>query len=282
MFDHELRAAEMGDMGRHPVMVHRVGEIPHQDHVQPLGNELADRKGATQHAHVDVDAHHDDVGDAALAHQVVGFIRIGDRVALMDFQRRMLACPRPVSGTLRAAIASAVRVINGEWRLAFRLDRAPSLEGHHRLDFGCRACDLATRMVLVKGHRVAGAVDDEHAEVPGGAEDLVHPRGHLANPFGGIRAVMPVPHVADDHGGPSGNPCRCLPDLTPLVGVGGVADLRPGLRVNGAAATAGEAGGSQMATAARMKRGARKIIPTRLAAPGREDNRKAGGMSWGG
>ena len=58
---------------------------------------------------------------------------------------------------------------------------------------------LAGRMICVKGHRLGGAVDDQHALIAELRHDLVHPRGHFGHPRRGRFAPVAIPHIAYHH-----------------------------------------------------------------------------------
>src|SRR6478752_6267274 len=98
--------------------------------------------------------------DATLAHEIKGFGRIGDSVTIHDLQSGMFALPGAVAWAFRAAIASTVRVINRERGFRDPFQRAPTLERHFRLHLGRGLGELAARIIFVKVHRAAGAMED--------------------------------------------------------------------------------------------------------------------------
>ena len=57
-----------------------------QDYILALKNHLPDRERATKDAHILVDSHDNDVGNATLAHQVISFHTIRDRIALFNLE----------------------------------------------------------------------------------------------------------------------------------------------------------------------------------------------------
>ena len=196
----------MGHVGGFPVVVHRVGHVAHQHHILPLLNHLTDGEGPPENAHVDVDTHDDDVGDAPLAHEVEGLGRIGDGISVADLQRRVLPGPRAIAGAFRASIATAVGIIDGQRCLPVVHSGTPALQRDGGLHRGSRLGELSAGVILVELQGVAGAVKNEHAFRSGRQQHLVHGRGHFTDAFGGVWAMVLVPHVAHHHGGPRGFP----------------------------------------------------------------------------
>ena len=219
VFHDQLRAAKVRHVGTHPMVVHRVGQVPNQQDVLSLGDHLPDGEGAAEHAHVDVHAHDDDIGDAALAHEIERLGGIGNGIAVHDFQGGMLPLPRAIPGAFRATVAAAVRVIDGQRRFLDAIERAPALQGNFRFGLGRGLGEPAAGMILVESQGVAGTVNDEHPLCAGGFQHLVHPGRHFAHALGRIRAMMFIPHVADHHSGPGGIPLHLLLDDLDLVRV---------------------------------------------------------------
>ena len=219
VFNDKFGAPEMGDEGAFAVVVHRVRHVADEDDVLTLTDHLADGEGAAEDAHVDVDAHDDDVGDAALAHEVEGLGGIGDGVAGKDLERGVLAGPGLEGRAIRTAIAAAVRVVDGQGSFDVGLEGTPTFEGNRGGDLGGGLGEFPAGMVLVEVHGVGRAVDDEATAGAGGPDHLVHPGGHLPDAFGGVRAVVLVPHVTDDDGGAGGFPLGGGVLEDPVVGV---------------------------------------------------------------
>ena len=206
VFHHQFGAPEVRHIRRFAVVVHRVGHVAHQHHVLALLDHLADGKGAAQHTHVDVHAHDDDVGDPTLAHEIEGLGRIGDGVAVADLEGRVLPGPRAVAGAVWAAVAATVGIVDGQGGLEVGHPGTPALQRDAGLHGRSRLGEFSARVILVELQGVARAVEDEHALGPGGQQHLVHGRGHFADAFCGIRAMMLIPHVAHHDGCPRGFP----------------------------------------------------------------------------
>ena len=87
MLDHQIIAGEMADERFHGRVVHRVRHVAHQRNVHPLIVQLPNRKGATEDAHVGMHPHHYHVFNPATFHQTVSFVRIGNGIDVIDFNR---------------------------------------------------------------------------------------------------------------------------------------------------------------------------------------------------
>ena len=179
-------------------VIHRVGQVAHEDDVFGLVHHLADRERTAEHAHVEVNTHDNDVVDAALLHQVVGFGRISDRVAVSNLKGRNLASPRRTTRTLRPVIAASVRIVDRQRGFADGIQGAPALKRHLGRRRGSGLRQLPLRGVLVERHRAARAMNDEHPALARLVHHLVHAWRHLGDASGRAVAPMLVPHVADD------------------------------------------------------------------------------------
>lgn len=114
VFHDEFRAAEVVDVGGGVGVVHGVSEITHEEDVLALVHHLPDGEGATEDAHIGVDSHDDDIGDAALFHEVEGLGGVGDGVFVVDFERGDLSAPGAEGGAGGTAVAAFVGVIDGQ------------------------------------------------------------------------------------------------------------------------------------------------------------------------
>ena len=194
----QVVAGEMVHPRLAPRVVHAVGHVPHQDDVLPLANHLPDRERPAQHAHVLVHAHDDDVGDAALAHQIVGLRAVRDCVAFLDFDGCDLPPPGRADRARRVVVATAVRIVNRQRRLASRVRAHPALERRPRRGRRRRLRKLAPARTLVELHRLARAMDDQHPAGAQGRDELVHAGRHFRDARGRALAPVLVPHIADD------------------------------------------------------------------------------------
>ena len=147
-------------------------------------------------------AAHNHVVDPALLEQVVDFAPVGaDRVAGGDGDAGVLGLPGAGLFALRLAVAAAVGVVDRELSFDLLVAIVP-LELEPRRDRRRRRGlrQLAARRALVRFHRVAGGVDDQHAAVAKGRHELVHPRDHGREaPVGPLAPVL-VPDVDQDDG----------------------------------------------------------------------------------
>lgn len=99
VLDDKVGAGEVIDVGRFFGVVHGVGEIPNQYDLLPLLHELSDAEGATENAHVEMDAHDEDVFDFMFCEDVEGLLAvIGDEVLGGDFEGADLAFPGLADG----------------------------------------------------------------------------------------------------------------------------------------------------------------------------------------
>src|SRR5215467_11724115 len=95
MLNNEIGAGKMAYMRWHAGVIHRIDEVAHEDYILTAVDHLTDRKGATKDAHVAVHAHDDEVGYAALLHQIIRFGGVGNGINVFDFQRVDLMGPWP-------------------------------------------------------------------------------------------------------------------------------------------------------------------------------------------
>ncbi len=80
----EIRAREVVHERFAAGIVHRVGQVAEEHHILAELHHLANGEGASQHAHVLMDAHNDDVGDTTLVHEVKGLDVVRDGVSGCD------------------------------------------------------------------------------------------------------------------------------------------------------------------------------------------------------
>src|SRR5688572_15925880 len=75
-------------------IVHGVGEVPRQDHLEAEPGHLPDSEGAVEDANVGVNAHQGEVSDAFLLKEVVDLLPVfADAVEAKDIDGGMLALP---------------------------------------------------------------------------------------------------------------------------------------------------------------------------------------------
>ena len=218
VLDHQLGAGAVRDPRALAGVVHRVGQVAHEQNVLALADHLTNRKRPAQHAHVQMNAHHEDVGDAALAHEIIGLRAVGDGVAIADFDGGNLLLPGRVSFALRGVVATAVRVVDGQRGFFCGIELAPALERDFRFRRGRGLGQFPAERAFVKLHRVTGAMDDEHAALAGVVHESIHARSHFGDAPGRAGAPMLVPHVAEDDGGAAGIECARGLDGGPVVG----------------------------------------------------------------
>lgn len=199
----EFGAAEVGDVGAHAGVVHGVGEVAHEGDVDTVEDVGADGEGATEYAHVGVDAHDDEVfASFFLENGVDRFAVVGDVVVVIDVEGFDLASPYAFVNHVfgHGGVAAAVGVVDGEGRFAVGVEVFPAVGVGHvdEVDgFGA----FASGGAVVKAGDAAGRVDDEDAFVACGAEELIHAWCHLGDACGGGGAPVAVPHIANDDGG---------------------------------------------------------------------------------
>ena len=84
VFHDEVRALEVTDKRPLFRVVHRVGHVAHEDDILADVDHLPDADRPAKDAHVQVHAHENDIFNAVLREQVVGFLPVvGDGVALI-------------------------------------------------------------------------------------------------------------------------------------------------------------------------------------------------------
>ncbi len=112
----QLGALLMGHVGRALWVIHRVGEIPHEDAPHPPGGHLLDPEGPVQDAHVCVHSHDQQDSHATGAHEAVYLApAIRDHVAVRDLDGGVLPRPRLLAGLL-PRVAATVRIVYGKAR----------------------------------------------------------------------------------------------------------------------------------------------------------------------
>ena len=149
MFNDQIVTGEVADIRLHFRVVHRIGHIAHQSDVHPLIDHLPDRKWPTEDAHVGVNTHHDHVFNPTAAHQTIGLIRIGDGVAVMDFDGGNLPGPRAIILDWFVAVATPIGIINRKRRFFFRIDAAPAFKRSLCFDLWCCLSSLPLRCILI-------------------------------------------------------------------------------------------------------------------------------------
>ena len=115
VFNDEVGALVVGDVGGVFGVVHGVGKVAEEDAFDAPFGHLADGEGAVENAHVGVDAGDEQVFDAAEFQGAVDlFSFVGDEVVGADFDSGVLAGPGFV-GLVAFGVAAAVGVIDGEF-----------------------------------------------------------------------------------------------------------------------------------------------------------------------
>ena len=64
VLDDPVGPLEVADIGPHPRVVHRVGQVAYQDHVLAGPGQVPQAERPAEHAHIGMNAHEHDVGDA--------------------------------------------------------------------------------------------------------------------------------------------------------------------------------------------------------------------------
>ena len=179
MLEDKIVTGEVIDEGFGSRVVHRVGHVAHQHDVLPLINHLANAEGPTEHAHVGVHAHDDDVFDAALLHQIKRFRTVGDRVASHDFQRVDLSLD--VSNCRPDRTVVVARLTNGDRHggFVFIVKMAPVLQRKFCFNLWCLLSKFPLRRVLILIHASAGRMNNENTLLASSLDDFVHSWSHL-------------------------------------------------------------------------------------------------------
>ena len=99
----------------------------------------------------------------------------------MNFDVGDLTGPGAIVLDRFVAIAASVAVVDREGCFFRQIDSTPPLERSLGFDGRCGLSQLSLRRVLIKFHRVAGAVNDEHPARTGCLDDFVHVRSHLGD-----------------------------------------------------------------------------------------------------
>ena len=127
--DHQLCPSCVADERRLPGVVHGVGQIADEYHVEAQLYELPDSEGASQHAHVRVSSRQCDVLDAVRLTEAVDLVAaITDAVEVDDVDSRVLPVEDAHSGTDDRIVARLFRDIDRQFRLARRVEVAPPFE----------------------------------------------------------------------------------------------------------------------------------------------------------
>ena len=159
--NHQVGAGEMVHLGRHPGVVHGVGEVAHQGDLEPVIDQLADAEGAAEDAHIRMHPHDKDVPNAAMSKQVYHLDPIAYGVLILHGQRLYLAAPGLSAPAFRGAGAAAVVVLDRERPFGGADGFGPPRPG--RVDGGSLEGPLPPRIIDVEPHRVARCVDDEYS-----------------------------------------------------------------------------------------------------------------------
>ena len=136
VLDHQFRAAGMTDKRPGTRIVHGVGKIPRQHHLEAEPGHLPRPEPAIQDADVGVDSHQDDLVDAFLLAEVVDLLAaFADTVEAHDVDGRILASPgvrRPGLRLHDGVVASAGGVVDREIALLLRDTRAARDDGERQ------------------------------------------------------------------------------------------------------------------------------------------------------
>ena len=161
VLNHQVRAAKVADERPHARVVHGVGQVAHQHNVLSLVNHLPDGKGPTEHAHVGVHAHHDDVLDATLFHQVKRLRAGGDGVALFHLDDRDLMTVHFRLGAAPGqAVAATVRIVYRQLCLVLVIQITPTLQGNLRFHLWSVGSQFAHGRVRVELYPATWAMND--------------------------------------------------------------------------------------------------------------------------
>ena len=128
VLDHELGSGEMADAWGAFWVVHGVGEVAEECHGFSLVDHLADGEGATEDAHVEVDATEDDVIDVPFGEKVPCLLSVvGEGLTGGDADFWMLAGPCFSDGAFFVGAGAAhVGIIDGEYGFVFGVGPEPA------------------------------------------------------------------------------------------------------------------------------------------------------------
>lgn len=201
MLNDQVSSSEVTDERRHSRVVHRVGHVAHEKDIFPEADHLPDRERPTEHAHIGMDTHDDDILDAMLLKKIVNlFTAVADRVLGRNFQGCDLALPRTASWTLRMVIAAAVGVIDGQRALLGQIQGSPGFKRGWGFNFRRLLSSFPLRSLFVEVHRAARRMNDEDTPLARFLDHLVHARCQFADTSSRPLAPMLIPHIADDDG----------------------------------------------------------------------------------
>src|SRR6266446_707823 len=181
MLDHQLSAARMADERAGAWIVHGIGQIPHQDHLETELCHLPDSEGPVEDTDICVDAHQSDIHDAFLLAEVVDLLTVVADAVKTDYIKGWMlarpwirACPILEDGI----IAGAHSIINREVAFLCGVARATSQNLRGGRSYGCALDSQALRRALVVFHGIAGGVNDHDTQAAGGADHMIHPGRH--------------------------------------------------------------------------------------------------------
>ena len=206
MLDHELGTPEVAHKRGARGIVHRVGEIAHEPHVEAEAYELPHAVTTAEHAHIQVDAAYEHSAHPPLLQQVVQLLAaLGNGVAIEDADGLVLSRPHHAvdRGGPGVAVAATICVVDRQrWLISGRPAprRAEALVGrerHWRHGGGRRLRQRARWRAIVVGHAVCRRVDDEHARIARAASGAIDGRRELSDAGRSGRAPVPIPHIAD-------------------------------------------------------------------------------------
>lgn len=197
-----ISVPRMADEWRLPGIVHGVGQIPGQHHVELQSRQLPNPEGPAQHAHVRVHAHHHNILDPVRRTETVDLItRIADAIKPDDIQPGVLPVEDSHGGADDRVIARRLGDVHRQFRFDSLVAVTPPLQREGRLDLRRQLHAIAIRCSLVKIERPARRMDDHRPVTAGSGEYRIHPRDHLPHPLGRQLAVVVVPHITDDENG---------------------------------------------------------------------------------
>src|SRR5947209_7914647 len=116
VLDHQLSAARMADERPRAWVVHGIGQVPHQHHLETKLCHLAGSEAAVQDTNIGVDTHECHITDAFLLAEIVDFLTVvADAVKTDDIQGWVFTRPRIRSCLIleNRIIAAARGIVDG-------------------------------------------------------------------------------------------------------------------------------------------------------------------------